>query len=89
VVLSAWSFLQSRGTAEEVVAIACRDGLLLAAKWCQQSVVVETDCSTVAAMMASRSGEDQHSSLLLRRPLKRVIGFLDGLLSIGEERVIM
>jgi hypothetical protein len=37
-------------------ATACMEGLMLAANWCPQSVILETDCSTVASMLVARDG---------------------------------
>jgi ribonuclease HI len=56
VVLTAWSFFQSRGSAEEMEATACKEGLIIAADWCPQSVILETDYSTVTSMLAARDG---------------------------------
>jgi ribonuclease HI len=56
VVLTAWSFFQSGGSAEEMEATTCKEGLMLAADCCPQSVILETDCSNVASMLAARDG---------------------------------
>jgi ribonuclease HI len=56
VVLAAKSFFRSWGTVEEMEATACKEGLMLAADWCPQRVILETDCSTVASMLAARDG---------------------------------
>jgi hypothetical protein len=55
--LSAWQFLQAFSDAEEAEAIACKQGLQLAATWCMQNAVLETDCSTIATMLAGKNGE--------------------------------
>lgn len=55
--LSAWQFLQAFSDAEEAEAIACKEGLQLAATWCMQNAVLETDCSTIATMLAGKNGE--------------------------------
>ncbi|RLM84340.1 hypothetical protein C2845_PM04G09020 [Panicum miliaceum] len=52
VLLTAWKFIQRGQDAEEVEALACAEGLLLAKEWCPPRAVLETDCSTmVKALM--------------------------------------
>jgi ribonuclease HI len=57
VLLSAWKFLQSGGAADEAEALSCKQGLTLAADWYAMNAVLETDCSTIAAMLAGKGGE--------------------------------
>ena len=48
VLLSAWKSLQGVGSAEEIEALACREGRLhLAAEWIKKPTILESDCSTV------------------------------------------
>jgi hypothetical protein len=86
--LSAWRFLQAVSDAEEAEAIACKEGLQLVATWCMQNAVLETDCSTIATMLAGKNGERAHSSLSSMRPLQPEIGCRSGRLSTREGRVI-
>jgi ribonuclease HI len=65
VLLTAWQYISRGANAEEVEAMACKEGLVLAAKWCRQCAILETDCASVAAMLAAESG--------LRSGLKFVI----------------
>jgi ribonuclease HI len=53
--LTAWRFI-SQSSAEEMEALACKEGMDLAAKWCRQNIILETDCSTVASMLSVGSG---------------------------------
>jgi ribonuclease HI len=57
VLLTAWKDLQGLRDAEEAEALACREGLKLAADWCAQRAVLETDNCTIASMLTRRSGE--------------------------------
>lgn len=57
VLLTAWKDLQALRDAEEAETLACMEGLMLAADWCPQMAVLETDNCTIASMMTTRSGE--------------------------------
>jgi ribonuclease HI len=54
--LTAWRFISQSTGAEEMEALACKEGMDLAAKWCRQNIILETDCSTVASMLSVGSG---------------------------------
>ena len=49
-------FTSHEGNAEEVEALACREGLALAAEWCRQKVILASDCSSVVELLATRQG---------------------------------
>jgi hypothetical protein len=60
--ITVWRYLV-RGSAEEAEAITCKDGLTLSADWCAQQVVLESDCSTVAAMLQAKSGGENDAKI--------------------------
>jgi len=62
VLLSAWKSLQNGASAEEIEALACREGLHLAAEWIKKPTILESDCSTVIDYLA-RKKEQRASSL--------------------------
>lgn len=45
VLLIAWRAVSDAGSAEEVEAYTCREGLLLAAEWTPHHAILETDCA--------------------------------------------
>ncbi|KAF8776631.1 hypothetical protein HU200_003355 [Digitaria exilis] len=45
--LSSWQFVQNAASAEEVEALACKEGMRLVAEWGQQSTILETDWKVV------------------------------------------
>jgi ribonuclease HI len=55
--LSAWRFIPIGTGAEELEALACREGLTLAAAQRIQRAVLETDSSSIAAMLARKGGD--------------------------------
>jgi ribonuclease HI len=73
VLLTAWKYIRWGVNIEEVEAMACKEGLVLAAKWCRQCAILEIDCASVAAMLAAESG--------LRSGIKFVI---DEALEVGR-----
>jgi len=52
VLVSAWKVVSCAGSAEEVEALACREGLVLAAEWTPRPSVLESDCSTIVKYLA-------------------------------------
>jgi ribonuclease HI len=58
--MMAWKFIEKGTSAEEIEALACKEGLTLVADF-NQSIILETDCVTIVAMLAEKSG--QHSDL--------------------------
>jgi ribonuclease HI len=63
--LSAWRFIPIGTCAEELEALACREGLMLAADQRIQRAVLETDSSSIAAMLVRKGGD--------RSPLKFIV----------------
>lgn len=61
VILSAWKYLAHGSDAEEVEALACREGMQLAAEWCPSKVILESDCNYVVGLL--RHGNFQRSRL--------------------------
>jgi ribonuclease HI len=56
VILTAWNFFEAGGNAEEMEALACKEGLRLATECCPQEAILETDCSSIATMLKARNG---------------------------------
>lgn len=46
--LTAWKNVADGRDAEELESLACKEGLSLAADWCQQCAILETDCCSIA-----------------------------------------
>jgi ribonuclease HI len=65
ITLTAWSFFQGGGSAEEAELLACREGIHLAADWCPGSMLLVTDCSPVAAMLSSSTGNRSSHKFLI------------------------
>ena len=47
VLLSAWFYLSSGRDAEEMEALACKEGLTLAAEWTASPSILESDCANI------------------------------------------
>ena len=54
VLLSAWKSIHGVATAEEVEALACREGLHLVAEWIHKPTILESDCSRVISYLSQR-----------------------------------
>ena len=67
VALSAWKYIYAAGSAEQVEALACREGLALAAEWVPSFSVLESDCQSSSTYhLQVSSGRP----LILRNPIK-------------------
>ena len=51
VLLTAWSYISKGSDAEEIEALACREGLKLAVEWCKQRLILESDCRSLVETM--------------------------------------
>jgi len=47
ILLTAWSYMSKGSDAEEIEALACREGLKLAVEWCKQRLILESDCRSL------------------------------------------
>jgi ribonuclease HI len=56
--LASWRLLRHCRDAEEAEAIACYEGIVLAAQWPHVPLMLETDCAVVAAKLKS-NGQDR------------------------------
>ena len=61
ILLSAWKFIGRGQDAEEMEALACAEGLLLAKEWCPSRAILETDCSSMVRALSVQ--EEQRSRL--------------------------
>jgi len=61
ILLSAWKFVGRGQDAEEMEALACAEGLLLAKEWCPSRAILETDCSSMVRALSVQ--EEQRSRL--------------------------
>jgi hypothetical protein len=52
-----FNFFHIRSSVEEAKVEACLEGVILTAKWSRQCAILETDCSTIIAMLRSGGGE--------------------------------
>ena len=57
VILSSWKYIDVAGSAEQVEALACREGLALAAEWVTLPAIVESDCASDQVPGLSRYSE--------------------------------
>lgn len=69
VLLSAWFFISAGSDAEEMEALACKEGLCLAAEWCNQRAILSTDCSTIAEILNSRDLRRSQLKFILEEAL--------------------
>jgi len=53
-VITAWSYISKGIDAEEIEALACREGLKLAVEWCKQRLILELDCRSLVGTMKKR-----------------------------------
>lgn len=79
--------MQHAGEAEEVEAMALKEGTRLAAKWCHIQ-----QCSKLTAVQSQRwlsveEGIDPGSDSSLIRRYRTLLDYLSGMLSTREERV--
>ena len=70
VLLSAWFYLSSGRDAEEMEALACKEGLCLAAEWCNQPAMLSTDSSSVAGVLKARNVEHSHLKFILEEAVE-------------------
>ena len=55
---------------EQVEALACREGLALAAEWGPGQAIVESDCSTVIKYLACPDAQRSPSTFIIRAALE-------------------
>ncbi|RLN29596.1 hypothetical protein C2845_PM05G21600 [Panicum miliaceum] len=55
--LMSTQFIPRSLDAEEVEALACKEGLSLAADWCRRSVIIESDCQALFSIFGRKRGE--------------------------------
>jgi len=71
VILSGWNYIDDVNSAEQVEALACREGLALAADyWAPFSAIVESDCSTVIKYLNCPSIQRSTSTYIIRDALE-------------------
>lgn len=49
--------------------MADKEGLMLAAEWCDQKAILESDCSIVAGMLAKRDGGRSNLKFILEEAM--------------------
>jgi ribonuclease HI len=64
VLMTTWKYTEKGTSAEEVEALACREGLLLATKF-NQGVILETDCGPIAAMLEAKSAQRSYLKFIV------------------------
>ena len=70
VILSGWKYIDKGGSVEQVEALACREGLALAAEWAPGQAIVESDCSTVIKYLACPDAQRSPSTFIIRAALE-------------------
>lgn len=69
--LTAWKYVSKCTSAEEMEALACKEGPVLAAA-CHQCVILETDCEPIAAMLASGTGMRSYLKFIIDEALDTI-----------------
>ncbi|RLN11245.1 hypothetical protein C2845_PM09G04950 [Panicum miliaceum] len=69
VVFTAWKYIERGVDADELEAIACKEGLTLAAEWCTSAVILELDCLPLRNLFGTRNGERSTLRFILEEAL--------------------
>ncbi|CAL5097923.1 unnamed protein product [Urochloa decumbens] len=72
VLLTAWKEVNGCTDAEELEALACKEGLSLAAEWTQGRSVLESDCSTLVPLFGDREGRRSRLKFILDEAVEAV-----------------
>uniref|UniRef100_K3ZD33 RNase H type-1 domain-containing protein n=1 Tax=Setaria italica TaxID=4555 RepID=K3ZD33_SETIT len=67
--LTTWKCIPKGRDAEEPEVMADKEGLMLAAEWCDQKAILESDCSIVAGMLAKRDGGRSNLKFILEEAM--------------------
>ena len=70
VLVSAWKVITGAGSAEEVEAQACREGLGLAAEWTPLPTILESDCSTVVNYLSKPTSQRTSYAFVIQEALE-------------------
>ena len=70
IVLSSWKKIFGAGSAEEVEAQACREGLTLAAEWTSGPIILESDCAAVVSYLVNPTSQRSASYFVIREALE-------------------
>jgi len=70
VILSAGKYIDGGGSAEQVEALECREGLTLAADWSPSPAIVESDCATVIKYLTSPESQRSPSTFFIQEALE-------------------
>jgi ribonuclease HI len=70
VLLTAWKFISDAGSAEEVEALACKGGLLLAAEWMSSPSILESDCANIIKYLHQPEPQRSASALTIQEALE-------------------
>ena len=70
IMLSAWKKVFNAGSTEEVEALACREGLLLAAEWTSEPIILESDCLAVINYLSKPLSQRSHSCFIIREAVE-------------------
>ncbi|CAO2192714.1 unnamed protein product [Urochloa humidicola] len=74
VLLSSWRYFQRGKDAEEMEALAAKEGLMLAAEWHACNTILETDCITVARALRERNAGRSNTSFILEEAMEAAGG---------------
>jgi len=75
ILLSAWKKVHSVGSAEEVEALACKEGLSLAAEWCPGPTILESDCASVVRYLARPEEQRSESYFVIKETMRSACNF--------------
>jgi ribonuclease HI len=70
VLLSSWRWVDHASDAEEIEAMACREGLTLAGEWCHQPIILESDYLSVIKNLAKPEDQRAKSVFIIRESLE-------------------
>jgi len=70
VLLTAWKHVSDAGSAEEVEALACKEGLTLAAEWVTLPSILESDCANIVRFLSQPERQRSPSSFTIQEALE-------------------
>jgi hypothetical protein len=69
VVFTAWKYIHGSSDAEEIEALACKEGIVLAADWCSSKTIIESDCLSLARLFGDREGRRSKLRFILEEAI--------------------
>jgi hypothetical protein len=83
ILLTAWKFISDAGSTEEVEALACKEGLTLAAEWTSSPSILESDCANIIKYLHQSEHQRSASAFTIQEALEEVRKLV--FLNVGRE----